>query len=350
MILSKNDSNYLKGIAMILMMLVHLFAFPERIWNSENIIYILSDFHFERYLGIFGGICVPMFLFLSAYGFSISGVKKTKYYFSKIFSFYQSYWLVFVIFIPIGLVFYDTDIWYGNYIRYTFDIKSLIANFFALSNSYNGEWWFVELYLLLVLIVPVINKLRLKPILMLFTSFVFFVFCWILKKSNIDTPLISIVNLLYWQPIFICGYVLGTVKDNKKVSDVLSFIKKYSFYISILSFFIAPILVFFLRGVGAMIATPLFIVFLLETKRYIPKAIEKMIISTGIYSIFMWLTHSFYCYYFAAPYIYSPKYTVLIFINLYIVTFITAFILNKLNVKLHWLLQSMFTRFELKAS
>jgi hypothetical protein len=38
MILSKNDSNYLKGIAMILMMLHHLFAFPERIWNGENII------------------------------------------------------------------------------------------------------------------------------------------------------------------------------------------------------------------------------------------------------------------------------------------------------------------------
>lgn len=97
---------------------------------------------------------------------------------------------------------------------------------------------------------------------------------------------------------------MGTLKENKIVSDLLCFVKKHSFYISLLSFLVVPILVFYLRGVGAMIATPLFIVFLLEIKRYLPKTMGEIIILTGVYSIFMWLTHSFYIYYFAAPYIY----------------------------------------------
>ncbi|EOU1135903.1 acyltransferase family protein [Clostridium perfringens] len=106
-ILTKNKNQILKFIAVILMILFHTFAFPERIRNYKVIsIMVVNNIPIESYIGIFGGICVSIFIFLSGYGMYIKYRDKKKIYkliFYKLFRFYVNYWTVFLIFIPIGV-------------------------------------------------------------------------------------------------------------------------------------------------------------------------------------------------------------------------------------------------------
>lgn len=65
-----------------------------------------------------------------------------------------------------------------------------------------------------------------------------------------------------------------------------------------------------------------------------PNIVIAMVNELGEKSLFIWLTHSFYCYHFAKDFIYSPKYTILIFMNLLIVSYLSALILNYIYVRI----------------
>lgn len=62
----------------------------------------------------------------------------------------------------------------------------------------------------------------------------------------------------------------------------------------------------------------------------------------GRRTLFMWLTHSFFCYYYFQEFVFFPKYSLLIFLNLIILTLPCCLILEKLfdqvlKLKSHYL-------------
>jgi hypothetical protein len=323
--ISKDESNFLKGIAIMLMLIHHLFAFPERIIEPSSVIHIFNNINIEKYVGLFGKICVPMFLFLSGYGFSVCGSRKWRYYASKIAIFYKLYWTVFLIFIPIGLFFFKDNI------RYHFDLKILLANMVGGSSSYNGEWWFIEPYILLVISMPLINIVRKKTRLLLVTSSVLFMTAYLMIESNIDTPVISATTFLFWQFIFVLGYVYGLNCENEITKKWYLYCVKKRKIITLLSLIVIPLAGFYLTLIGLILITPLFIFLCLEYKNILPDIIYKIVISLGAYSTFMWLTHTFYAYYFAQEIIYYPKYSLLIFFNLLVISYITSRLLTKIS-------------------
>lgn len=68
---TRNDTKVVKGIAIILMLMHHLWAFPERLPTNMqiNIFNIkLNDIDLLQQIGMFGKICVPIFMFLGGYG------------------------------------------------------------------------------------------------------------------------------------------------------------------------------------------------------------------------------------------------------------------------------------------
>ena len=68
--LTKEDAKKIKGIAIILMLMYHLFYFKDRIYGG-GVISIISNSLVEN-IGKFGNICVPIFFFLSGYGLYIN--------------------------------------------------------------------------------------------------------------------------------------------------------------------------------------------------------------------------------------------------------------------------------------
>lgn len=66
-------TNYCKGIAIIFMVIHHLF------WNVPNIGYMVGDMALSQRIGIIGKVCVSIFLFLSGIGLYKSSPENISY-------------------------------------------------------------------------------------------------------------------------------------------------------------------------------------------------------------------------------------------------------------------------------
>ena len=103
--ISREDTKWIKGIAIILMLMHHLWAFPERIAGGE-LKYLFTFFGESSiaYFGAFGKICVSLFFFIGGYGTYLSYAGKEFDIVGKLKKLYISYWKVFVVFIPLAFL------------------------------------------------------------------------------------------------------------------------------------------------------------------------------------------------------------------------------------------------------
>ena len=154
--ISQKESVMLQGFAVSLMVWHHLFGFPDRV----SVPYVLTFdafFHIETLASYFGRICIAVFAFCSGYGMEkksnyagnlgfrglLENYKSTVKHLCK---FFLRFWLVFITFVPFGLV---TN-------RYPVRIETIIKSFLGQSYSYNAEWWYIGHYIKFMLLFPVI--------------------------------------------------------------------------------------------------------------------------------------------------------------------------------------------------
>ena len=72
----KKDTKIIKGIAIILMLYHHLFAFPERINETYISLFSIHQKTISFLIGDFGKLCVAIFIFLGGYGTYITYKEK----------------------------------------------------------------------------------------------------------------------------------------------------------------------------------------------------------------------------------------------------------------------------------
>ena len=71
--LSKEDTKVTKGIAIVMMLMSHLWGYPDRIAGSElSYLFNLFGRNSITSLGMFGRMCVSIFSFIGEYGLYIS--------------------------------------------------------------------------------------------------------------------------------------------------------------------------------------------------------------------------------------------------------------------------------------
>ncbi len=140
--LDKNCSTMIKGIAVLLMILHHLWGFPDRVPELQ-----LPNAYVQ--IGSAGKICVSIFMFLSGYGLYANYLRQGQaHIWKRIWNVYKRYWQVFLVFVPIGYIM-------GLHL----DIQEAIGNLICLSCSYNHEWWFLATYIELLLVFALIMKI-----------------------------------------------------------------------------------------------------------------------------------------------------------------------------------------------
>lgn len=309
MIITKNESNYIKGIAIILMLTHHLFAFPGRIPQDVNIINSLPFIgeSVDNFIASFGKICVAMFLFISGYGYSFKSKISFKYSIEKLKKLYFSFWLVFIVFIPIGFLFVSNDWNDSSLIR-------LVKNIVGVSSDYNGEWWFIRLYVVYVLALPIISKL---PSIALFViSLASIVIGFFFEQHG------GLIVLLIWLYPFLMGYLFG--KQNKRIINYYNNINKL--YFNGISIILIIGLFYAFDMFGLILSSPLFVIIVCDIYR---RTTHHAVVATlGKYSMYMWLTHSFFCYYYTPEVIYSVRYAPFILLLLTLTSFITSVVLT----------------------
>ncbi len=208
---SKKDTNIMKGIAIIFLMFHHCFLSGDR---YKNLKVIFSPFTESsvNYIAAFLKICVPIFVFLTAYGITISLKKKyqlsnlkynniAQYVKHRFFNLYTGWIFVFLFCEIFGVVYnrLPLDI-YGKNIQGVvyFILDGLgIANLFQ-TPTLVGTWWYMSLAVTLILVIPLVIKAYEK------IGFVYMVLLFSILSRQLALTESSIIH---WLPIVFLGIV-----------------------------------------------------------------------------------------------------------------------------------------------
>ena len=314
---SKLDSKIIKGFAILLMLMHHLWYFPNRIAGGElKHLFTINGKSSLIFIGGFGKICVSLFFFVGGYGIYKLSEKKNFNIFNNIKKLFISYWKVFLIFIPIGFLFFRNQITYCEeaYIcsRYSvFNIYDLINNFLGFSSSLNYEWWYLHSYLIAIITFPFIKALFDKKS-TLFNMFIIIIFSLLISNvfpaaSKIEELGFLKNNTLYKELFlqinpYISVFWLGVLfsKDNLllKLKEKINGAIKLNVFFDIFGIItIAYIRQFILGAMFDIMFVPILIIFFLDFVNNF-KLLSRVFEILGNHSTNIWLIHTFLCYYF----------------------------------------------------
>ena len=141
------------------MLIHHIFPGMEGFGLKIGQTWILPE------IAAWGKVCVSIFLFLSGYGLQERYANKKlsvlEFYRKRFLSLYIPYWMVFVIFISIGFLFFP--VYLNNFLAAPFSPKkNLLINFLGLQYFVNGymginpSWWFFSQIALIYLLYPLL--------------------------------------------------------------------------------------------------------------------------------------------------------------------------------------------------
>ena len=154
--MTKEQTKWLKGITIILMLIHHLFTWGGASYKVIIPITLPKGYDIPQFIGVFGKLCVTIYLFLSGYGFACKCMgKKIKgnQIIQSAWSVYRKYLLSFGIFFIIGLLLGKRK----------FEFKEWFLNLISYDTTYNKECWFLLIYILILFIIlPVLCAVQTK--------------------------------------------------------------------------------------------------------------------------------------------------------------------------------------------
>lgn len=317
--LTKQQVKNTKGIAILFMLLLHLFC-TKTYEGVFTPLIMIGKVPLVYYLALFGDCCVPIYCFCSGYGLFISYEKYEKGYnqhnLRRILKLYINFWIVLVLFV----VLLGPIMGRGN--SYPGDWKTFVLTATGLEAAYNGAWWFFTTYIILTIFSPITNKIvkRFNPILIVGISFVIYFIAYLQRIKGVlvvDNVLLSwlIRQFALWgtsQFAFIIGSLFAHYKIYSKIATRVKKINHKNLIgtMIILSMIVAHGIV------ETMFVAPftgiVFIVVFNMMEH--PKWLDKVLNYVGIHSTNMWLIHMFFYMIYFKELIFSPKNSVLIFI------------------------------------
>lgn len=360
--LSKKDSSLIYGIAILMMIYHHLFSNPQRLGSTEyfSILNTLFGGIAEQRLAWLFRLCVPFYAFISGYGLCTIISKNTittrcsfnsiynnyLLIFKQIIKLFKKYWLVFAVFIPMGILFFNKSL---------IGPKTFIRALFGLGNDYNAEWWYIKQYMFMLLLFPlfdftlcnlvsfinkyIIEKYKYGKIFILGLVFFCGIFFAIFRNAPIFDFFISQLGngKFVFTLVFFVGFLCSFFHLFEIGSENTVFQKAKPFVVCIL--LLGCISIRWIRAYDAVyckydafITAPIVYSIVVLCNYITPLAsfLQKL----GKYSTYMWLTHTFFCFYYFNHWILKAKISILMFILTTILSFLTAFLLTQLENKI----------------
>ncbi|MDD6489524.1 MAG: acyltransferase [Clostridia bacterium] len=243
---TKEDTLAIKGIAILLMVQHHNFG-VENMASAYNI--SCYPFSPEFMLSKFCKICVGIYVFLSAYGLTlslkkyssdtvISGRQYSLYMKTRLIKLMWGYWFIFIAAqIACAIiaqsqmkVYFSKGIYQGIY-QFFLDFCGF-ANLFG-TGTLNGTWWYMSLAIFIVILVPFVAKLN-KKYTVLLPAFLC-IFIPRMVQSGLDFNIGRTNNIFRWMLVVVIGVafaqydVLARMKSfmitkNKYISKIIKFV------------------------------------------------------------------------------------------------------------------------------
>lgn len=150
--MTKQESQMMKGVAILLMLFLHLF-------NSLPAVEVCHNFFFIDGLPLVYILSrasnpVSFFLILGGYGLYKVYEKGDRHRWSRLWKLMIHYWIILAIFLLVGHFIFPS--------RYPGSWLALISNITGYHTTYNGEMWFLMPYVILSAIAPIIFRIMAK--------------------------------------------------------------------------------------------------------------------------------------------------------------------------------------------
>lgn len=340
--ISLNDSFAIKGIALILLLIHHLFYVQHGYYADFDI----AGYGVVQQIGIASKACVAVFVFLSGYGlakkYQNRDISLWNFYVARFTKLMMNYWLIWLLFVPVGILFWGRtpDVVYGNHVF----AKGLI-DFFGMANSfgfygYNPTWWFMSCIILLYVLFPFLNSLCRRQWLM------------VLLVSIIVTflPLYVFNPIKFYLIAFVAGIVFLQKDLFAKLSKSLLMIRvKATLEVKYL---VLTIMIFFARF---FVPYPLLwdsVIAIVLSGCYIQLSseniIHKVLVFVGKHSMNIFLFHTFIYYYYFHDMIYWSGNPFFIFLTLFVVCLVVSWLIEWLKtvVRFQYLCQNIILKIQ----
>lgn len=330
--ITKRDSKMLKGVAILSMLMLHLFCRKENLpytpllWiGSTPLIY---------YFGLFGDICVAVYCFISGYAHYLQSSKgELQQRWKRLLRFMIPFWVIAVVFSLIGLL-------AGNSVI-PGSIKEFLLNCLTIKNSYNGAWWYANTYILLVALQPLSRKFveRCPAWLVILLTFAFYTvsygirFCgWGACDSVILSWIITHVGLLGTSYF---PYVIGMLFCKKQV---ISLLRQRLTAINVRNIYIFTVLMFTGMIVVHGMVQSLFVAVITATVTVIllcvcplPKRLTSLLCYLGEHSTNIWLVHMFFYAVLFKGFVFCAKYPIPVFLLLLLSSLASSYVIKWLS-------------------
>lgn len=360
----------IKGVAILLMMVIHVAISPEKQPNGLHLIPFLKD-GFLNTLGSYGIISLPIFMFLGGYGFycqlcSFNG-DGWRCLCKRIAQLYKMYWRVFFVFIPIAFIFFSHQEIYAEAsdicTRYQkFSLQTFLGNLIGWQCSYNSEWWFFKTYIFsLVEGLLFFHLIQHKNFLFDFCSIIIIsillesVFPSLIPKSSFS----AITSNELFNNFFLIGkytscFFSGMIFSKNNLfgafCDTIKLTREKTsccvgVFAAIISFFVGYIWTTVINQNFDIFICPVFI-FSIFIVFSCFKPLQTLFSFIGKYSGYMWLIHSFFCYYFGtfSRFVFASRNFFVSYFTLVIISLLSSVLLAKF-----WsLIESLYCRTQLK--
>ncbi|MEC5384398.1 acyltransferase family protein [Uliginosibacterium sp. H3] len=350
--LSTDDSALLKGVAVCAVVFHHVLAFPERWPDFFREISVFPVFvhglSLESVCAKAAAVSVSVFLFVTGYGFAARARNADGYrkWASRFIAFLSRFWLVVALYVPLGIWLHRH--WGGgsNYAkeflgstRFVWNTEDFVLTLLGFSERYNSEWWFVGLYLMCLLTMPVLLRVLAPGA----TSLLKVIFLFIVSLSVFSissrVDFWPLVRLSAWIFPVLTGIVCCRCAQEGIRERVRFLPGEWALSIFLVAIYpfarmgfarkfenwgIPPSLV---DSIVLLVCVPVFCKSRLW-ERGVGLFVRKIFEGLGREAIWIWLVHSFYCYYFFDQFVYSIGISIVVFMCVMLMSLVSAWFLN----------------------
>ena len=330
--MSKEQTTMLKGIAILMMLFLHLFMNPGFADKCEPLLWI-GDIPFAT---ILARACGPVGFFLLCSGYGMSylyhrGRLTFAGQWHRVLKLYLNYWLILLIFVPIcSIVVPET---------FPGTVTTAIENVTGWNTDvYNHPAWFILPYALISLTSPWLFRI-VSRIGMLMSIVVSFVLSYL--SMYVISRYIAPAGLHHaWYSIFITyfdlllPFMLGAYVNYRKergLTLTIPFLQRHQPLVILLL-----LCWFALHCFTDWAALDIFFVaafLFLFLNISITGLVHKILLELGRKSMVMWLTHAFFYCFLIPEFIYGFRYPLLIFVALVVVSYLSAVVVMWLSDK-----------------
>ena len=328
---TKAESKGARGIAALAMVMLHLFCNYNP--PCEILVYA-GKYPLIYYFGLLGSLCVPAYCFLIGYAQFLIYEKNPKAFykssFKRVVNLYINYAVVVVVFAIVGLIVRNETI--------PGSITTFLGNVFIVGMSYNGAWWFLPVYIILVFMSPLFVKIvnKVNPILIFLVSgFLYFVtyaiFVGLSFDIEIQNPVLSwlwknLIHILKHQFALLLGMMFYKYKIISRIKYAMSK-KKWL----IPAFYVGMIIVILICSIEeSAILDPFRAVSALVCFYTLPhpKFVKKFFGFLGEHSTNIWFVHMFYYIVLFKGLVFKAKYSLLVLIFMLALCIATSYVIK----------------------